>query len=1010
MHIINKTAKHRVETRGEQRRGDRRGARAGSSVSAMALGLLVLCSAGCSSEGLAGDNSQSAAISMVSLSAAARLPATASAASVAVNAPQSAGLLRQAAIEQARVMPVLEPSTQAFGLAQASVPGASWTELGPKPLTGTPWGNVSGRVTSLAVDTVKDPTGNTVYVATAYGGLWRTSNALSASPTYTPLTDSAQNMAIGAVALDATTTPTTIYLGTGEADNGFQVVYGGVGVLKSVDGGVTWTAVTTADAGAHSLAGLAFSRILVDPTNPAVLVAATTNSAYLNAISETYFPGIYRSSDHGATWTTVLNISNGNTGSGASVSDLAYDATRGAMFAAVYGTGIYKSNDHGLTWSLLPTPFAGAVSPSPSNFSYVKLANRGGTEYAAIVGVEALSTPTLGVDTGLVQSTDGGNTWTPIAIPDISGGESQLAFDLAMTAPPNSNSLVVGGVYDFATNAVNGKSTSWSQLNGSIHPDNHALVSISATRWFIGNDGGLYTTGDAGATVSDLNTNLATIQFYSATPDNAHPGTFLAGAQDNGVSKTTGGGNWSFIESGDGGYTAVNPLVSNQYFFEYQGVDLERSDDGGNSFTQILDVNGPHNLSVPAAPTTETVLPAKFGGHRRRHHRHHDHQPDAGADDGGADSGEVDDGFVKPFALVPPNYAQALYAIDAVWRGPTNPTSINAGWTAISPGWGGNIVDVEIDPTNPSNIYAINDSGQLWKTTNGSATTPTWTNVIASSFPGQPTAVGIVPGNTSTLYVTTLGYGHPNVYRTINGGTTWTSISGNLPSVPVNTIIVDPTTPSNLYIGTDIGVFVATDGGSGGASEVWSRYGSGLPNVAVFQLKLSTGTTPLLVAATFGRGAWSVPAIVTATATKIDAGGAAVAPFIADTDFNGGTTINHVNTIDLSGVSNPAPMAVYQSARTGNFSYTIPGFVPSSSHTVRLHFAETYFATTGSRVFNASINGVEVLTNFDIYKMAGAKNKALIEQFTQNANATGAYVVQFTSVVNNSLVSGIEAQ
>ncbi len=144
------------------------------------------------------------------------------------------------------------------------------------------------------------------------------------------------------------------------------------------------------------------------------------------------------------------------------------------------------------------------------------------------------------------------------------------------------------------------------------------------------------------------------------------------------------------------------------------------------------------------------------------------------------------------------------------------------------------------------------------------------------------------------------------------------------------------------------------------------------------------------------------------TSIAINAGGPAVSPFLADEDFNGGSTINHANTINTSGVTNPAPAAVYQTARIGNFTYTIPGFAAGSSQIVRLHFAETFFTTAGSRTFNVSINGTQVLTNFDIFATAGAQNKAVIEQFTVNANSSGQYVIQFTSVINNSLVSGIE--
>jgi len=143
---------------------------------------------------------------------------------------------------------------------------------------------------------------------------------------------------------------------------------------------------------------------------------------------------------------------------------------------------------------------------------------------------------------------------------------------------------------------------------------------------------------------------------------------------------------------------------------------------------------------------------------------------------------------------------------------------------------------------------------------------------------------------------------------------------------------------------------------------------------------------------------------------QINSGGPAVSPFVADKDFAGGSTINHANTIDLSGVSNAAPMAVYQTARLGNFTYTLPGFASGSSHTLRLHFAETYWSAAGSRIFNVSINGTQVLTNFDIFAAAGAKNKAIIEQFTVNANSSGQYVIQFTKVKDNSLISGIEVQ
>lgn len=152
----------------------------------------------------------------------------------------------------------------------------------------------------------------------------------------------------------------------------------------------------------------------------------------------------------------------------------------------------------------------------------------------------------------------------------------------------------------------------------------------------------------------------------------------------------------------------------------------------------------------------------------------------------------------------------------------------------------------------------------------------------------------------------------------------------------------------------------------------------------------------------------SISQCPTVSSAQINAGGSAVPPFIADVDFDGGSILTHKNVIDLSGVTNAAPMAVYQDARQGNFTYALAGFVPGSSHTVRLHFAETFFSTVGSRTFNITINGTQVLTNFDIFAAAGAKNKAVIQELVETADSNGTFVVTFTSVVNNSLLSAIE--
>jgi unsaturated rhamnogalacturonyl hydrolase len=150
------------------------------------------------------------------------------------------------------------------------------------------------------------------------------------------------------------------------------------------------------------------------------------------------------------------------------------------------------------------------------------------------------------------------------------------------------------------------------------------------------------------------------------------------------------------------------------------------------------------------------------------------------------------------------------------------------------------------------------------------------------------------------------------------------------------------------------------------------------------------------------------PARAQGTTVQINAGGPAVSPFVADKDFAGGSTISHANVIDTSKATNPAPTAVYQTGRIGNFTYTIPGLVDGTNYIVRLHFCELYWTAVGKRTFNVSINGTQVLTHFDIYATAGGRNIANVQQFEEAANSKGQIVIQFTTIVNNSLVNGIE--
>src|SRR5260221_1112903 len=193
-------------------------------------------------------------------------------------------------------------------------------------------------------------------------------------------------------------------------------------------------------------------------------------------------------------------------------------------------------------------------------------------------------------------------------------------------------------------------------------------------------------------------------------------------------------------------------------------------------------------------------------------------------------------------------------------------------------------------------------------------------------------------------------------------------------------------------------VVVAHNGGTSSSTfqVLWGNQGFNytLPSGATVTFKWS-GTQPT----TLANGGYAIAA-----------GGVGSGNFQADNYYLGGSsnTATVTDTINTSGVSNPAPQAVYQSERYGNFSYVFPGLQVGASYTVRLHFVETYWTSSGQRVFNVSINGSQALSNFDIIAATGAKDKAIVKQFTATANSSGQITIQFSTVVDNAKVDGIE--
>ena len=163
------------------------------------------------------------------------------------------------------------------------------------------------------------------------------------------------------------------------------------------------------------------------------------------------------------------------------------------------------------------------------------------------------------------------------------------------------------------------------------------------------------------------------------------------------------------------------------------------------------------------------------------------------------------------------------------------------------------------------------------------------------------------------------------------------------------------------------------------------------------------GSGPALSPAT------ATPSAASGTASlSVNAGGGAAAPFSADAGFSGGALGSVSSRSTRRGSQNPAPQAVYQSYRYGTFGYALTGLTPGASYTVRLHFAEPTWSAAGKRGFNVSVNGVQLLTNYDVYAAAGAQNRAVVVPASATADGTGSIPVSFVTVTNTALVCGLE--
>jgi len=669
----------------------------------------------------------------------------------------------------------------------------SWEDLGPT--------QIGGRILDVAIDPER---ANTIYVATAGGGVWKSTNA---GKTLTPAwpIDLTQN--IGALVI---TKSGVLYAGTGEAGpGGGSLTYGGTGMYKSTDRGATWTQIGLQDASR-------FGRIVVDPTNENRIYAAVTGTLYKPGGTR----GLYRSEDAGATWTQILKGDNDTTG----VADIAidpsdpkhifattWDAQRGPNSHAYtgVGSGVYESKDDGATFARISNP---AFASSPA-------LGRIGVTFAPSdpKRVYLISTVVTGRFGGVWRSTDGGATFLPGASANLLLSASSYSwwFGRIWADPTDADRVFVAGVS--LTGSTDGGLT-WGDVTGSAHADQHAMAWDPKVpgRVYLGNDGGIYRSDDNGAGNWEHGDSHPFSQLYGLDVGEQDPTRRVAGLQDNGVVRNYDGakkGEWNEFGGGDGQRTLINPKDQEIVYGCSQYGACFVSKDGGSTQTDFTNqvVSTRKNWFTPIEfdPADPSIV---YTG-------------------GEIMSRSQDDGAT--WTPISPDLSSGPYP-------PQDPDYRNYGTiTTIAPAGLEN-----------GTIYAGTDDGNLWYTHSGGGPTG-WTKASDPDLPeAWVTRVEIDRRKPSDVaYVTYSGFrtGEDAAYllRTKDGGKTWDNITGDLPRAPLNDVNLVGDT---LVVASEVGVFFSADQGAH-----WYAAGGNLPIVPVMELK-SHLPGRMLYAGTFGRG------------------------------------------------------------------------------------------------------------------------------------------------------------
>ena len=731
-------------------------------------------------------------------------------------------------------------------------PVGAWTFLGP--------GKIGGRTRAIIIDPANS---SVMYAAAVAGGVWKSTNG---GGTWAPTSDFIANIAVNSLAMDPTN-HNVLYAGTGEGYfNGDS--QRGNGIFKTTDGGATWNQLAVTNANANFFY---VNKISINAAATRIYAATRT--------------GVFRSIDGGNSWTKTLDATSVN---GCTDVKVQTDRPLARVFAAC-GT-LQAIATPGFISRASDTSGAQSWSTvwSPANLGRTSLALAPSNQNI-IYALAASNTNAGNFQQGLLavyRSVDGGTTWTtqvsntngtllntllltnPIEaeLTQCGFGTSTFGFtqgwydNIITVDPANPNTVWVGGIDLFRSNDGGANwgvaSYWWTKPDPEYaHADQHAIVfdpnynGTTNQRMFVGNDGGIFMTSNAAAgnvgtqanicaayanpgpssyapnpvTWTNLNNMYGVTQYYYGTP--FPDGTaYFGGAQDNGTTlgaDALGPNSWFTILGGDGGAVAINPSNTDMLWAENTGLSIQKSINGGNSFSSFIS---------GITEATGNFL------------------------------------FITPFVQDPSNANNMWTGGASLWRTTTATTSSNGGWVRASAFLDQRVSAIAVAPTNSNVVYvggagggAAADFGRIYHNT--AALSATGATTWASSIPRQGavvSALAVDPTNTNVVWATYSTFGGPHVFKSADGGSTWTQMNGTgantIPDIPVSAIAINPSDNNKIYIGTDLGVFASVDGGAN-----WLVVNSAeIPNVIVDSLVFNRTGTIQLFAFTHGRGAWKV--------------------------------------------------------------------------------------------------------------------------------------------------------